>query len=766
MHPFIGRTSELENLHKLFGKGTASLVVIHGRRGIGKSRLAQQFASSAPHYIFSGFSRAADQKKEIALQMEYDGESSSVTWEDLFFHLAQKALQGKIVLVLDEIGWIGANDPLFLKHFVLMWDLYFKNNPNLIFILCCPTCNWTNESILNNKELTERISLNILLEELPLHECSEFWGIDQYSTLDKLKVLSLTGGVPLYLEDLIPPSLDVEANIKKLFQKENFYSEFDRIFSDMPQSRTLVYKKIIERLAQESCDQKEIYATLGVQKGGAVSNYIKDLIRAGFISQDYAWNLKSNLHSKSSYYRLKDNYLRCYFKYILTTNAKNDLTTLEEIIPLQFKNLILNNRTFLHQLIGVIPSEIVNANPFFQNKTKNKSGCQIDYLIQTKFGICYLCEIKFSEKKITNQIINEVKQKVKNLFFPKNISIKPVLIHVNGVEQSVLDEGFFSAIISLEDFFLLNHKSNTRDGRLEFEKVLKYVPYIEQDFTSMITSYSSPIVSPNFNDPMKTSHGCGTFVEINGIFGILTAAHVAEIFIKRKDNLIYLPYEDELQPITYNQIILLPYIEGVLSIDIAFIALSDEKKILEFGKSFLPLETNCNITEKIDFLDLQCGYYAAPGFRKFVNYSKLKPVLNYEYSGVYFGNPDKESYAKKSFYFPIYFPKHIQNQEIQFDSFLVHFEKWKNIPDKFSGTSGSGFWGSEQIYDKDNQLRFSTPKLLGVMVEENKMLRKLGVRGPISLYKTFLKYCIKALETGDCDLALNEIFVTDHSSKK
>ena len=519
-------------------------------------------------------------------------------------------------------------------------------------------------------------------------------------------------------------------------------------------------------MAHGSCDQKEIYVALGVQKGGAVSNYIKDLIRAGFISQDYTWNLKSNLHSKSSCYRLKDNYLRCYFKYILETNSKNDLATVEEIIHLQFNNLILNNRAFLHQLIGVIPSEIVNANPFFQNKTKNQSGCQIDYLIQTKFGTCYVCEIKFSDKKITNQIINEVKEKIKNLSCPKNISIKPVLIHVNGVEQSILDEGFFSAIISLEDFFLLNHKSNIRDGRLEFEKVIKYVPYIEQDFTHIITSYSSPIVSPNFNDPIKTSHGCGTFVEISGIFGILTAAHVAEIFIKRKDNLIYLPYEDELRPITYNQIIILPYIEEMPSIDLAFIALNDENKILEFEKSFLSLENNCNIAENIDFLDLQCGYYAAPGFKKFVNYSKLKPILNYEYSGVYFGNPEKESYAKKSFYFPIYYPEPIQNQEIQFDSFFVNFEKWKNIPDRFSGTSGSGFWGSEQIYDNDNQLRFATPKLLGVMVEENRILRKLGVRGPITLYKTFLKYCIKALETGDCDLALNEIFVTGESSKK
>ena len=46
-----------------------------------------------------------------------------------------------------------------------------------------------------------RISLDIILEELPLYECNEFWNAEQdrVSAFDKLKVLSVIGGVPRYL---------------------------------------------------------------------------------------------------------------------------------------------------------------------------------------------------------------------------------------------------------------------------------------------------------------------------------------------------------------------------------------------------------------------------------------------------------------------------------------------------------------------------------------------------------------------------------------
>ncbi|MBM3208492.1 MAG: ATPase, partial [Chlamydiae bacterium] len=88
---------------------------------------------------------------------------------------------------------------------------------------------------------------------------------------------------------------------------------------------------------------------------------------------------------------------------------------------------------------------------FFQRKANDRQGCQIDYMIQTKFGTCYLCEIKFNSQEITKSVIDEVKQKIKSLALPKNMSIRPVLIHVNGVDESVLESDFFSSIIDFND---------------------------------------------------------------------------------------------------------------------------------------------------------------------------------------------------------------------------------------------------------------------------------------------------------------------------
>ena len=54
---FIGHAKELNQLHELFNKPFASLVVCKGRRRIGKSRLIEEFGKSAAHfYQFQGLS--------------------------------------------------------------------------------------------------------------------------------------------------------------------------------------------------------------------------------------------------------------------------------------------------------------------------------------------------------------------------------------------------------------------------------------------------------------------------------------------------------------------------------------------------------------------------------------------------------------------------------------------------------------------------------------------------------------------------------------
>ena len=49
--------------------------------------------------------------------------------------------------------------------------------------------------------------------------------------------------------------------------------------------------------------------------------------------------------------------------------------------------------------------------------------------------------------KIEKKILEEMEKKRKRLLVPRNFSVRPVLIHVNGADESVLDAGYFDKII-------------------------------------------------------------------------------------------------------------------------------------------------------------------------------------------------------------------------------------------------------------------------------------------------------------------------------
>lgn len=124
-------------------------------------------------------------------------------------------------------------------------------------------------------------------------------------------------------------------------------------------------------------------------------------------------------------------------------------------MALQFENLVLKNRMKIFEILGINPADIVCDNPFFQRKTTRQRGCQIDYMIQTRLNVLILIEIKFSIKEIPYGIIEEVQTKMNRITKPRGFSCFPVLIHVNGVQESVIDEAFFYRIINFSD--LLQH---------------------------------------------------------------------------------------------------------------------------------------------------------------------------------------------------------------------------------------------------------------------------------------------------------------------
>lgn len=127
---FIGRREEVDGLKNLMRKKSASLVVIKGRRRIGKTRLAEEFAENFDtHYVFAGLApsevmTSQDQKNEFLRQMKRQGIRSlgDNDWGSLFDDVAVACKRGKILVLLDEISWMGHDDDTFLAKLKNSWD--------------------------------------------------------------------------------------------------------------------------------------------------------------------------------------------------------------------------------------------------------------------------------------------------------------------------------------------------------------------------------------------------------------------------------------------------------------------------------------------------------------------------------------------------------------------------------------------------------------------------------------------------------------------
>ena len=473
--PFFGRQRELARLKELASKNSPSLVVIRGRRRIGKSRLTDEFARQMPRYTALHF-QGLPPSEEITAEQEREDFAQQISrqlnippprgddWNTLLWALADRTARGRQLIILDEINWLGMRDPTFLGKLKNAWDLHFAKNPHLILILSGSMSSWIERNILHHTGFLGRISLDLILSELPLATCNLFWGAqrEHISAQEKFRLLAVTGGVPRYLEE-INPALSGEANVQRMcFTREGLlFSEFNNIFADLFSSRNRTYRKIVEALVDTPMDLEHLYAALGRGKTGKISEYTEDLVQTGLLARDYTWSLKTGEESKLSRFRLSDNYLRFYLKYIQPNRRRIErgtlsrLPSMDSIFGLQLENTVLHNRAGILEQLNIDPNDVIYDNPYFQRPTQRQKGCQIDYLIQTRDRTLYVCEIKSSRNPIPTGVTQEVAEKIKRLQLPRGMSYRPVLIYSGTLTDTLHDDEYFSSKLDLASLFSL-----------------------------------------------------------------------------------------------------------------------------------------------------------------------------------------------------------------------------------------------------------------------------------------------------------------------
>lgn len=473
---FVGRKNQLVALEGLWRKPRASLVTCRGRRRIGKSTLVEEFAkrSKAQLIRFEGLAprKGMSNERQLAafagqLSLQFrEPECRFRHWAEAFSVLASKiSPKRRTVVLLDEISWMGRYDPDFAGFLKIAWDQAFHPKPNLVFVLCGSVSAWIAENILNNTGFVGRDSLDLVLPELSLAECRAFWGEadSRISAREKFDLLSVTGGVPKYLEDM-DPSLSAEENVRNLcfLPEGSLFRDFDETFADVFGPSAAEKKRLLRALSEGSATTSELARKAGCDANGHLSAALEELTLAGFAEKDEGINPETGKPSGRTLYRLRDNYTRFHLRYVEPHSAAirkgtfrfsslEQLPGWESVLGLQFENLVLGNIESLLPRLGYGNTLLLSAAPYRNARKAGGRGVQIDLLLQSSRSAC-IVEIK-RKREIGREVIAETNAKVHALRLAGDKSIRTALVYEGHLHPGVEADGFFDRIVPAEVLF-------------------------------------------------------------------------------------------------------------------------------------------------------------------------------------------------------------------------------------------------------------------------------------------------------------------------
>lgn len=469
---YFGREDLEDQLEGLCGKRTSSLVTCRGRRRIGKSTLVEHFANriKARFIKIEGVKPRKGLKNEdelaaFAQQLSAQTGAESTppeNWLNAFSRLAREVEDSQwTVILLDEVSWMGHYDITFAGYLKIAWDNMFHPHDKLILVVCGSVSTWIKDEILDSGAFYGRRSLDMVVKELPVSECVKFWGAaaSRIKTSEIFDVLAVTGGVPKYLEE-VDPSLSARENLRRMcfLPKSPLREDFDEMFVDVITRQPKSAAKVLRTLVDGAKTVTEIAEALGVVKSGNITDSLEQLYESGMVAEDVGKNPVTGVTAREKRYRLKDNYVRFYLKYIepvkdlidsgsFAFSGLDALAGWDSVTGLAFENLVGNHLRDLIKPLHLDHTLILSAAPFVKRgsrKSGNK-GCQVDLLVQTEGSVC-LVEIK-RQKEIGVEVIDEMKTKVGAFPSVPGKSIRTALVYDGEISPRVEAIGYFDAVV-------------------------------------------------------------------------------------------------------------------------------------------------------------------------------------------------------------------------------------------------------------------------------------------------------------------------------
>ncbi len=467
---FVGRKQELSALQEAHRAPGGQLVVLYGRRRIGKSSLVDEFTRGKAHALsfeaVEGESTSAQIRhflSQLSAQVDEPliATAPASGWKEAFDLLTERALpksprRDKPIVFLDELQWMAAKRSGLISLLKFFWDRHWKPR-GVTLILCGSIASFMIDKVIRSRALYGRITLELLLRGLAPHEATQLFR-GKRSSEEILKYQLVFGGVPRYLEDIrLDRSFNHNLNRLCFAPGAVMLREMERIFySQFREHRT--YHAIVVQLADGLLSLAQIGHAIGMPSGGGLRRYLRVLEDADIVTIHMP--VDHGAASKTKKYSLTDEYLRFHFKYIEPNRRAIEqpggsaklferLTagSFEPWLGLAFERFCLKHSTQIARIMG-FADDVLHAAPSFR---RNDEAFQIDLVYRRADKAITVCEIKHFADPVGTKVIPEVQRKCKLLKIPRGYALETALISLHGASEPLVDSEFFDYVVTLED---------------------------------------------------------------------------------------------------------------------------------------------------------------------------------------------------------------------------------------------------------------------------------------------------------------------------
>ncbi len=444
---FVNRQKELAQLNKLWREKEAQLIIVYGKRRVGKTELIKQFMKK-----HSGIYYLADKRTHKEQLLEFGRVVGNYfddmiltsrgfeSWLEAFEYLKKKSKNKKFIVALDEYPYLAEAQSDTTSLFQKGWDEYLKDS-KAYMILCGSSIAMMESEILSYKApLYGRVTGRMLIEPLSVKDSMLFFPKKPFTEF--LSLFSITGGMPAYLQAFSKYNSVKEAVEELCFNRNGlFHNEVTFMLKQELRTPNL-YFAILKAIAWGNTKVSNIANDSGLEVP-LVNKYLKTLERLQLVKREVPITEDKPYKSKKGIYVLRENFVRFWFQYIYAFSSDLEIGNLSEAKK-KFKESS-------HILEAIAYEDIARSHLWELQKqlfTFDKVGrywdstVEIDGIgINSKEKKIAFMEAKYSSEKVSKTVLNKLRMKAQMVNWHEGKREEYfVLFSKSGFEDDLIQE--------------------------------------------------------------------------------------------------------------------------------------------------------------------------------------------------------------------------------------------------------------------------------------------------------------------------------------